>query len=413
MTAVSTSAAPGSGAGFAPFLAGTTARVQAYAELAREGPVHRIPLLADGYGWLVTGHRAVREVLTDPRFERAPAPFRQMAERICPELAPVLYSSMLHAGGDAHARLRGLVSAAFTRPRMEALEPRIAEIADALLADLAAVPPGAVIDLIESYAHPLPMTVICDLIGLPLVDRPEFARLSAVVASGALAQESEVAGALTGLVGILRCLVALRRAEPTTDLTTALAQARDGADLLSEDELTSMLWLLVSAGHLTTTDLIANGAHALMTHPEQREMLRQDPGRWPGAVEEMLRFAGPLQNAFALRARTDVDLGGHRIHAGEIMVPSLMSANHDAAQHHCPEPFDLARMPSPHLAFGHGIHHCLGAPLARIEGRVAMRELFECFPNLELAVDPAEIAARPGDIFHGLVTLPVRLGEQG
>ncbi len=396
---------------FPPFLGGPTARVEAYAELARRGPLHRIPLRSGGHGWLVTGHGVVRQVLTDPRFERAPTPFRQVAERICPQLAPALFSSMLHADGDAHARLRRLVSAAFTRPRMAALQPRVSEIAAALLSELAATASGDVVDLIDAYAYPLPMNVICELIGLAPADRPEFRRLAGCVAAGAFTDEGEVAEVLGALVNILRRLVDARRSEPTADLTSALVAARDGEELLSEDELTSMLWLLVSGGHLTTTDLIANGVHALLMHPSQRALLRHRPGLWGVAVEEILRSAGPLQNAFPLRAREDVALGAHLIRAADIVLPCLMAANQDAAQHPRPERFDVARTPNPHLAFGHGIHHCLGAQLARMEGRTALRALMERFPDLELAIEPEELAVRPNELFHGLTALPVRLSQ--
>jgi cytochrome P450 len=209
---------------------------------------------------------------------------------------------------------------------------------------------------------------------------------------------------------LLRELVAAKRADPTDDLLSSLVAVRDGADQLSEAELTSMAWLLLVAGHETTVNLIGNGVLALLTHPEQLALLRAQPDRLGAAIEELLRFNGPLQIATPRRTTEPVDLGGITIPAGQIVMPALLAANRDPACTAEPDTLDITRTDTPHLAFGHGIHHCLGAPLARMEGRIALGSLLARFPRLRLAVPPEDLTWRPGVLQHGLDALPVILG---
>lgn len=211
------------------------------------------------------------------------------------------------------------------------------------------------------------------------------------------------------MVSFLRELVAAKRANPTDDLPSSLVALRDGADQLSEDELTSMAWLLLIAGHETTVNLIGNGVHALLTHPEQLALLRAQPDRVGAVIEELLRFTGPVQVATPRRTTEPVDIGGITISAGQIVIPALLAANRDPACTAQPDTLDITRTDNPHLAFGHGIHHCLGAPLARLEARIALGSLLTRFPQLRLAVPPEHLTWRPGVIMHGLEALPVVL----
>jgi cytochrome P450 len=211
------------------------------------------------------------------------------------------------------------------------------------------------------------------------------------------------------MVTSLRELIEAKRADPADDLLSALVLARDGADRLTEDELTSMAFLVLVAGHETTMNLIANGMLALLAHPEQLALLRAGPDRLPGAVEELLRFDGALQVATLRWTVEPVNIGGITIPAGELVVPGLLAANRDAVCAAQPDVLDITRMDNPHLAFGHGIHYCLGAALARLEGRIALGGLLTRFPRLRLAVPSEQLTWRPGVLMHGLDALPVVL----
>lgn len=251
--------------------------------------------------------------------------------------------------------------------------------------------------------------MICELLGVPAQRRAEFHDWSSVILTGILAGPDMLAAAGTAMVSYLRELVAAKRAEPSDDLLSALVAVPDAADRLSEDELTSMAFLILVAGHETTVNLIGNGMLALLTHPEQLALLRAQPDRLPAAIEELLRFDGALQ-VTTLRWTTEpVDIGGVTIPGGAIVVPGLLAANRDPASISQPDTLDITRTDNPHLAFGHGIHHCLGAPLARLEGRIALGSLLARFPGLRLAVPPEQLTWRPSVLMHGLTTLPVVL----
>lgn len=228
-------------------------------------------------------------------------------------------------------------------------------------------------------------------------------------AAGAPADPQAYVAAATAMVTSLRELIEAKRADPADDLLSALVLARDGADRLTEDELTSMAFLVLVAGHETTMNLIANGMLALLAHPEQLALLRAGPDRLPGAVEELLRFDGALQVATLRWTVEPVNIGGITIPAGELVVPGLLAANRDAVCAAQPDVLDITRMDNPHLAFGHGIHYCLGAALARLEGRIALGGLLTRFPRLRLAVPSEQLTWRPGVLMHGLDALPVVL----
>ena len=260
-------------------------RHAAYATLAAAGPAHRIELPDGTRAWLVTGHDAVRSTLTDPRLtkELEPAPAGGL---LPPEIDAAMNNDLLHHDPPDHTRLRRLVAAAFTRRRVDALAPRIQAIADALLDDVVGRP---TVDLITVFAYPLPITVISELLGVPVAAQANFRDWSTTFVAGSAQGAQAWTAAAMALVGYVRELVAAKRAAPADDLTSALVAARDGADRLTEDELTSMVFLLLVAGHETTVNLIGNGVHALLTHPDQLALVRAEPERLPAAVEEMLR----------------------------------------------------------------------------------------------------------------------------
>lgn len=391
-----------------PFTAtGPGERHVAYAALAGAGPVHRITLPTGAPAWLITGYDEVRQALHDPRIVKSQEVMAGLGGgQLPPGVLAAIITHMLNSNVPDHTRLRRLVTAAFTRRRIEQLAPRIQQITDELLDTMAGV---AQVDLIDSFACPLPITVICELLGVPAQRRAEFHDWSSVIVTGTLAAPDAFAKATTAMVDFLRELAAVKRAAPADDLLSALVAVRDGADQLSEDELTSMASLLLVAGHETTVNLIGNGVLALLTHPEQLALLRAQPHRLGDTIEELLRFDGPVQVA-TLRVTTEpVHLGGVTIPTGGIVVPGLLAANRDPASIPQPDVLDITRTDNPHLGFGHGIHHCLGAPLARLEGRIALTSLLARFPRLRLAVPPEQLTRRPSVLMHGLTALPVVL----
>jgi len=253
------------------------------------------------------------------------------------------------------------------------------------------------------------MTVICELLGVPEGDRNDFRGWTSTSIAGPFAGTETYVAAATTMVGYCRELLADKRRNPTDDLLSALVEVRDGGDRLSEDELTAMVFLLVAAGHETTVNLIGNGVHALLTHPQQLALLRAEPERLPAVVEELLRFAGPLQVSMPLITAEPVELAEVTIPAGETVFAGLLAANRDPARVANPAELDISRAEHSHLAFGHGIHHCLGVPLARLEGQIALRTLLSRFPRLRLAVPPHELTWQPSLLLHSLTTLPVLL----
>jgi cytochrome P450 len=392
-------------------------RRAALATLAAAGPAVRVPLPGGRYGWLVTGYADVREVLADPHVVRdGTGVAGPLVDELPPGVAEGLFRHMLNQNPPDHGRLRRLVSAAFTRRRVEAMAPRIQQLTDALLDRLRATAPhDRPVDLVAALAAPLPVRVIGDLLGVPEHDFPRFRAWTRPLVTGALAGRDAYVEAAVGMLGLLRDLVANRRLTPGDDLLSALVAARDGTDgmgddRLDEDELTSAGFLLLAAGHETTVNLIANGVHALLTHPGQLALLRERPDLLPAAIEELLRHDGPVQVTLPYVASAPVHVGGVTIPAGEIVVPSLTAAGRDPARFRGPERVDVTRGDSGHVAFGHGIHHCLGAPLARLEGRIAIGTLLARFPDLRPAVPAAALVRTPGLLMNGFAELPVLLG---
>jgi cytochrome P450 len=326
-------------------------------------------------------------------------------------MAAMLNLHKLNLDPPDHTRLRRLVQKAFTPRRVESLRPRVAEIAADLLdatAAAAAADPDGVADLVDQFAFRLPITVICELLGVPARDQDDFREWTSVIVSAAHDRETfqRAAGAM---FGYFTQLLADKRSSPGDDLLSALILARDSGDALSEQELYSMLFLLLVAGFETTVNLIASGTLALLRFPAEMSRLRAVPALLPPAVEELLRYVNPLNHATERFTLEDVPVGDVVIPAGEWVTVVTSSANWDSARFPGADRLDVGRDASGHVAFGHGIHYCVGAPLARLEGEVAFGALLERFPGLSLAVAPGDLRWRPSALIHGLESLPVRL----
>jgi cytochrome P450 len=312
---------------------------------------------------------------------------------------------MLNCDPPDHERLRRLVNKAFTARRVERLRPRIASIAAELLDGMSA---RREVDLLASFAFPLPITVICELLGIPVADRDDFRAWSATLISNNPPSGRYEAHA-NAMVGYLRALLAAKRRHISDDMLSALIEARDSGDRLSEDELVSMALLLLVAGHETTVNLIGTGMLALLLNPGELARLRAGPSLMAGAVEELLRYVHPVSHATFRFAAEPVEIGGAAIGRGEIVLVSLSGANRDLSRFADAARLDIGRDSSGHLSFGHGIHYCVGAPLARLEAEIAFGGLLGRFGSMTLAVPPDSLRWRPSTLIHGLEALPVRL----
>ncbi|TDD04626.1 cytochrome P450 [Saccharopolyspora terrae] len=356
-----------------------------YAQLRAQEPLSRVKLPYGEEAWLATRYEDVKVVLGDPRFSRA-----ETMERDEPRLRPrQQVGGILSMDPPDHTRLRRLVAKAFTQRRVEKLRPRTQDIADDLVS--AMIERGGPVDVVEDFALPLPITVICELLGVPFEDREDFRVWSDAFLSTSKLTAEQVTDYTDRMMDYIAGLIAQRRAEPADDLITGLIAARDEHDKLSEDELVRLAAGILVAGHETTASQIPNFLHVLLTHPEQLQRLRADLDLIPSAVEELLRFV-PLGvgAGFARYATEDVELGGVLVRAGEPVLSSIGSANRDEAVFDDPETVDLARAEASHVGFGHGPHHCLGAQLARMELQVALRTLLTRLPGLDFPNSPEQ-----------------------
>jgi cytochrome P450 len=372
-----------------------------HARLRAQRPVARVIMPGGMPAWLVTGYAEARAALTDPRLLKLPRGWRPEPNTIM----AAIELHMLNSDPPDHERLRKLVNKAFTARRVEQLRPRITAITAQLLDDMST---RHEVDLLASFAFPLPITVICELLGVPVADRDEFRTWSATIVSNTVSPEVFEAHA-TAMTVYFRQMLAARRREPADDLLSALVAARDEEDRLSEDELLSMAFLLLVAGHETTVNLIASGTLALLLNPGELARLRADPSLLGSAVEELLRYVNPVNNATFRFAGEPMELDGMSIGPDEVVLVSLSGANRDPDRYADPDRLDLDRDSGGHVAFGHGIHYCLGAPLARLEAEIAFRGLLERFGSMTLAVPPDALRWRPSTLIHGLESLPVRL----
>ncbi|QES41005.1 cytochrome P450 [Streptomyces venezuelae] len=374
-----------------------------YARLRDTAPVHRTVGTDGRPAWLVTRYDDVREALANPllsldKSHALPGGYRGLA------LPPALDANLLNMDPPDHTRIRSLVGRAFTRRRVEQLRVPIRRTADALLD---AVEPLGHADLVAAYAAPLPITVICDLLGVPDDGRRDFREWTDALLSPDPAHPEKAKHAVVALLGFFTGLLADKRRHPADDLLSDLVAVRDAGDRLSEDELMSLAFLILFAGYENTVHLIGNAALALLDHPEQFAALRDDPGRLPAAVEEFQRYDGPAPLAIRRFPVEDITIAGVTVPAGETVLLSLGSANRDPGRFPDPDRLDLDRATAGHVALGHGIHHCLGAPLARLETEIAVGALVERFPRLALAVPRDEIRWRPSMRSRGLRELPV------
>ena len=360
-----------------------------YHRLRDEDPVHHSPMDF----WVLTRYEDVAAVLRDPRFIKEPL-VSMVAARFGVSVPPGVGLSMLDRDPPDHTRLRSLVSKAFTPRVVEGLRPRIQKMVDELITRAEAV---GTMDLIEEFAYPIPVNVICEMLGVPVEDHERFKGWSLDIARGLdsvwLPPESEIpkrSGAARHAIGdYMRGLIAERRASPRGDLLSALIAAEEAGDKLSEDELIATCILLLIAGHETTVNLIGNGTLALLRHPEELRRLRETPGLITSAVEELLRYDGPVQRTARITS-TAVTIGGRTIPKGEMVMPFIGAADRDPSQFPDPDRLDLGRADNRHIAFGWGIHFCLGAPLARVEGQIAIDTLVQRLPRLALVNDEPE-----------------------
>ena len=384
-----------------------------FAQVRELGAVHEVTL-ADGHqAWLVVRYDAVRAALNDPRLSKdMHAALATGADLVAEGLpGPAFARHMLSVDPPDHTRLRRLVSGTFSPRRVEALRPRVQAIVDDLLDQISAQGPESRVDLVAAYAFPLPFTVICELLGVPEPERDALGRGLAgmLVPTSTPAQYARAKEASDGVVAMLGELVRTKQQQPGDDLVSGLINARDGEERLDNQELLSTIFQLIVAGHDTTTSLIGNGVVALLRNPDQLAQLRNDSASIAAAVEELLRYDAPVPHATFRYAIEPVTIGDLTIPAGAQVVIGLAAANRDPDRYANPELLDMDRAESRHLAFGHGIHHCLGAVLARMEGQLAIASLLARFPEFRLAVPVEELHWDHGDglVLRGLAELPV------
>ncbi len=353
--------------------------------------------------WLLTTYEDALWLLKDPRFTkdlRRVSPPDGKANPLHEQLAARM-RNMLMTDPPDHTRLRSLVSKAFTPRMIEQLRPRIQQITDELLD---AVQGKGAMDLIPAFAYPLPITVISEMLGIPVADRQQFRTWTQAIIN--VENESRM-DALQEFFTYIQKLLEAKRAEPGNDLISSLVQVEEHGDQLSENELISMIFLLIVAGHETTVNLLGNGTLALLQHRDQFQLLQNDPTLITSAVEELLRYTAPVSLSDERWASEDIPLHGKLIRKGEMVYAALISANADPQHFSDSETLDITRRENQHLAFGKGIHFCLGAPLARLEGQIAFSTLLRRLPNLRLAGDPARLVWNVNAMLRGLKSLPV------
>ena len=381
-----------------------------YARLRSEAPVYRTPLPDKQSAWLITRYEDVLVVLKDERFGkdrlRAKTSEQVKKQPWMPNMFKPLTRNMLDVDAPDHTRLRGLVQKAFMPRLVENMRVRIEALSTELL-DAAEM--RGRMDLVHDYALPIPTTIIAEMLGVPAKDRHKFHRWSGAIVSS----DSSRWGTLKAIpnvmafVGYIRSLIKTKRESPCDDLLTELVKAGEAGDQFSDDELLAMVFLLLVAGHETTVNLIANGVLTLLENADQLRTLLGNASLIKSAVEELLRFSGPLETATERFAREDTIVAGTTIRRGEQVFAVLASANRDVQQFKDPDRLDLAREPNHHLAFGYGVHYCLGAPLARLEGQIAISSLFRRIPDLQLAKPVDALRWKRALVLRGLESLPV------
>ncbi|WP_116212157.1 cytochrome P450 family protein [Streptomyces olivoreticuli] len=385
-----------------------------YAWLRGHAPVHRTALPSGVDAWLVTRYADARQALADQRLSKNPVHHSESAHGkgkvgIPGERSANLMTHLLNIDPPDHTRLRRLVSKAFTPGRVAEFAPRVQELTDRLIDDFCEK--GSA-DLIHEFAFPLPIYAICDLLGVPGEDQDDFRDWAGMMIRHGGGPRGGVARAVKKMRTYLAELIHRKRENPGEDLISGLIRASDHGEHLTENEAAAMAFILLFAGFETTVNLIGNGLHALLRNPGQRERLQLalaegDESLLATGVEELLRYDGPVELATWRFAKQELTIGGQRIAEGDPVLVVLAAADRDPERFAEPDTLDLSRADNQHLGYGHGIHYCLGAPLARLEGRTALATLLRRLPDLRLAVDPEELRWRGGLIMRGLRTLPV------
>ena len=382
-----------------------------YARLRAEAPVYRTLLPDRQPAWLITRYDDVLLALKDEqRFtkDRLAAKTPEQLKKMpwMPGMFAPLARTILDTDFDEHARLRGLIHLAFTPRRIEQMRARVQALADTLLDEAER---RGHMELIHDYALQIPLTIICEMLGIPAQDRPQFHRWTKTLVNLSASPHAQVLllPQLMLMLRYLRRLFKQRRADPRDDLISALATAEESGQRLTDDELLGMVFVLILAGHETTVNLIGSGALALLENPDQMRRLRQQPELIKTAIEELLRYVSPVDQATERYAREAVTLHGVAIPKGELVLAVIASANRDEQYFPDPDRLDLGRENNKHLAFGLGAHYCVGAPLARLEGQIAIQTLATRLPNLHLAATPRALRWRPGLTVRGLEALPV------
>lgn len=386
----------------------------AYAWLREHAPVHRTTLPSGVEAWLVTRYADARQALADQRLSKNPVHHVEPGKTGIPgERSAGLMTHLLNIDPPDHTRLRRLVSKAFTPRRVAEFTPRVQELTDRLIDSF--VERGSA-DLIHEFAFPLPIYAICDLLGVPAEDQDDFRDWAGMMIRHGGGPRGGVARSVKKMRGYLAELIHRKREglrqEGADDLISGLIKASDHGEHLTENEAAAMAFILLFAGFETTVNLIGNGVYQLLRHPEERARLQAslaagETGLLETGVEELLRYDGPVEMATWRYATRALTIGGQEIPAGDPVLVVLAAADRDPERFEGPDTLDLARRDNQHLGYGHGIHYCLGAPLARLEGQTALATLLTRLPDLRLAADPAELRWRGGLIMRGLRTLPV------
>jgi cytochrome P450 len=379
-----------------------------YARLRAENPLEFIDDFQQKTKyWLFTRYDDCAEVLKDPRFTKDMNKLtaEEMARSGFRDDLAMLGKHLLGTDPPDHTRLRSLVSKAFTAARVEGLRPRIKALAEELIDAVAA---KGEMDIVADFAYLLPVTVIAELLGVPIEDHPKFRAWTTTIMTPPEDGNMEgIQAAGFEFFQYLLGLIEIRRAAPKDDLISALVAAEEGGDKLNGQELIGMLFLLLVAGHETTVNLIANGTLALLDFPEEHARLKNDPKLLESAIEEMLRYCGPVETTTNRFALEDMTFHGKKIHRGDMVLVSLLSASHDESKFPGADRFDVTRKPNKHLGLGYGLHFCLGAPLARLEGAVAFEVLLRRLPNLKLAAPRESLDFHKALLLRAVQKLPV------
>jgi cytochrome P450 len=384
------------------------------AQLRAEAPIYKLSHREMGdFPWVLTRYDDSVNLLKDDRFTKdlLRRPGSEFVDRndMMMQAAASINRHMLTVDPPDHTRLRGLVHKAFTPKMIRSMESRVVQITNELIDQAQAN--GHQMDFVNDFALPLPMTVIAEQLGIPASDRLKFHEWTQTIVMGSSrggAGSENVGTAVLEFIMYFHEQFDKRRTEPTDDLITALVQAEEAGEKLDQQELISMVFLLLLAGHETTVNLLGNGMLALLRHPDQMHKLREHPELAESAVEEMLRYDGPIGITSMRWALDDLEIHGQHIGKGDLVLTSLLAANRDPDVFENPDRFDITRQPNRHIAFGHGIHYCVGAPLARLETQLAFPILLDRLPNLELDIDPDAIEWNPSVLLHGMKSMPVR-----